>query len=79
VSCRSGAAGEPPRWATEAVRIAEYDPRWPELAVAYACEVEELFAGRLSGEVVHVGSTAVPGGDARFTPGRDSGAGTCPT
>jgi GrpB-like predicted nucleotidyltransferase (UPF0157 family) len=79
VSCRSGAAGEPPRWATEAVRIAEYDPRSPELAVAYACEVEELFAGRLSGEVVHVGSTAVPGGDARFTPGRDSGAGTCPT
>ncbi|MCD2195879.1 GrpB family protein [Actinomycetospora endophytica] len=39
----------------------DHDPMWAGLATRFAGEVDELFAGWLTSDVVHVGSTSVPG------------------
>jgi GrpB-like predicted nucleotidyltransferase (UPF0157 family) len=51
---------ETPAWAVEEVRIHDYDPGWPARAEVSAGELRRLLADRLTGPVVHVGSTAVP-------------------
>lgn len=50
-----------PAWATEPILLVDHDPAWAQRARAFVAEVEALFAGRLISEVLHVGSTAVPG------------------
>ncbi|MDL5158465.1 GrpB family protein [Actinomycetospora termitidis] len=50
-----------PAWAVEPVHLVEHDPTWAAKAARYAGEVRALFTDRLLGEVLHVGSTAVPG------------------
>lgn len=50
-----------PVWATEPVRVVDPDPAWPGLAAGFAGEIEKLFAGWLISDVLHVGSTSVPG------------------
>jgi GrpB-like predicted nucleotidyltransferase (UPF0157 family) len=54
-----------PEWAHEHVHVVPADPRWPELAEAEAKRVREALAPWLSGGVHHVGSTSVPGLDAK--------------
>lgn len=56
-----GAGGGFPAWAFEPVRLAEHDPAWQRQAQDFAGEVRELFGQHLSSDVVHVGSTAIPG------------------
>lgn len=50
-----------PAWANEPVYLAESDPDWPVLAERYVNELHSLLGDRLAGQIVHVGSTAVPG------------------
>lgn len=50
-----------PAWATEPVHVADHDPAWAGVAAEFAGEVDELFDGWLTSEVLHVGLTAVPG------------------
>ena len=50
-----------PPWATEEVHVVEPDPRWAVQAARFATEIHDLFGDRLSGQVAHIGSTAVPG------------------
>lgn len=50
-----------PAWAVEPVRLAEHDPAWQERAQDFASEVRKLFGEHLSSDVLHVGSTAIPG------------------
>lgn len=50
-----------PEWATEEVHVVAADPAWPEYADHFAREVRSLLDQWLSGPVLHVGSTAVPG------------------
>ncbi len=52
-------------WATEAVHVVAADPDWVEAGAAAAVELGGLLAPWLVGEVEHVGSTAVPGLDAK--------------
>lgn len=54
-----------PVWATEAVHVVAADPAWAEAGAAAAVELSALVAPWLAGEVQHVGSTAVPGLDAK--------------
>jgi GrpB-like predicted nucleotidyltransferase (UPF0157 family) len=49
-----------PAWAVEPVRLVEHDPAWARRAEDFASEVRELFGRHLIGDVVHVGSTAIP-------------------
>ncbi|WP_328307840.1 GrpB family protein [Actinomycetospora sp. NBC_00405] len=53
--------GSFPEWAVEPVRLVEHDPAWARRAEGFAGEVRELFGRYLIGDVVHVGSTAIPG------------------
>lgn len=48
-------------WATEPVRVVDHVQGWAGLAARFAEEVEGLFAGCLTSEVLRVGSAAVPG------------------
>jgi GrpB-like predicted nucleotidyltransferase (UPF0157 family) len=48
-------------WATEPVHVVDHDPAWADRAACFVDEVGGLFAGWLASEVVHVGSTAIPG------------------
>ncbi len=58
----TGEAGDGfPAWAVEPVRLVEHDPAWQQRARDFASEVRELFGLHLSSDVVHVGSTAIPG------------------
>jgi len=52
-------------WAAEAVHVVAADPAWAEAGAAAAVELDVLLAPWLVGEVEHVGSTAVPGLDAK--------------
>jgi GrpB-like predicted nucleotidyltransferase (UPF0157 family) len=54
-----------PAWAHEHVHVVPADPRWPELAEAEAARVRQALAPWLTGGVHHVGSTSVPGLDAK--------------
>lgn len=54
-----------PAWATEEVRLVDPDPRWRDLAAAFAAELDDELAGAAVGVVEHVGSTAVPGVPAK--------------
>lgn len=51
----------PPVWALEPVRIAGPDPAWPERAAEFAAELHSLLGRWLRSDVLHVGSTAIPG------------------
>jgi GrpB-like predicted nucleotidyltransferase (UPF0157 family) len=53
--------GSWPRWATEPVELVDSHGAWADLADGFAGEVRSLFSGWLSSDVVHVGSTAIPG------------------
>ncbi len=55
----------PPAWATESVHVVPSNPRWPELAEAEAARVREALAPWLTAGVHHVGSTSVPGLEAK--------------
>lgn len=50
-----------PAWANELVHLAEPDPGWPVAAEQYIEELHGLLGDRLAAQIVHVGSTAVPG------------------
>lgn len=50
-----------PPWASEDVHVVEPDPRWAVQAEHFATEIHDLFGDWLSGQVAHIGSTAVPG------------------
>ena len=52
-------------WATEAVHVVAANPAWAEAGAAAAVELDVLLAPWLVGNVEHVGSTAVPGLDAK--------------
>jgi GrpB-like predicted nucleotidyltransferase (UPF0157 family) len=54
-----------PVWATESVHVVPSNPRWPELAEAEAARVREALSPWLTGGVHHVGSTSVPGLEAK--------------
>jgi GrpB-like predicted nucleotidyltransferase (UPF0157 family) len=43
------------------VKLAEYDPRWPQKFEMERLFLEEVIGEFLSGPIEHVGSTAVPG------------------
>jgi GrpB-like predicted nucleotidyltransferase (UPF0157 family) len=47
------------------VHVVDHDPAWADLAARSAGEVDELFAGWLRSDVIHVGSTSVPGLSAK--------------
>lgn len=50
-----------PAWATEAIEIVDYDPRWPAGGEQEKRELQTLLARMCEGEVEHIGSTSVPG------------------
>lgn len=50
-----------PAWAYAPVSLADPDPAWADLARVLAAELRTLLADALRSDVVHVGSTAVPG------------------
>jgi GrpB-like predicted nucleotidyltransferase (UPF0157 family) len=50
-----------PSWATEAVRLIDPQPAWASLAEHFIGEVQDLLGHVLSSDVLHVGSTAIPG------------------
>ncbi|HEY6424331.1 MAG TPA: GrpB family protein [Pseudonocardiaceae bacterium] len=50
-----------PIWATETVRLIESQPAWADLAEDFIGEVQDLLGHWLSSDVLHVGSTAIPG------------------
>lgn len=54
-----------PTWATEAVHVVDADPAWATAGAAAAAELDALLLPWLVGEVEHVGSTSVPGLDAK--------------
>jgi GrpB-like predicted nucleotidyltransferase (UPF0157 family) len=49
------------------IRLAPYDPAWPDRAAAEIAILERALAPWLAGAVEHVGSTAVPGLEAKPT------------
>lgn len=49
----------------EPIRIVPYDPSWPEGFAAEAAALEAAIGGFATGGIHHVGSTAVPGLDAK--------------
>jgi GrpB-like predicted nucleotidyltransferase (UPF0157 family) len=57
--------GSIPIWAHEAVEIVPADPRWPELAAEEIARLERLLEPRLVAGIHHVGSTSVPGLEAK--------------
>jgi GrpB-like predicted nucleotidyltransferase (UPF0157 family) len=59
------ARGGPCHHRRVAVHVAAYDPDWPRQFAAERSALEELLAPWLSGPVEHIGSTAVPGLDAK--------------
>ncbi len=61
VSAGEGRGGKFAAWATEPVRVVDHDPAWAGRATLFAEEVGDLFARWLISDVLHVGSTAVPG------------------
>lgn len=61
----SASAPDPPRWATEAVAIAPADPCWAGRGDRLRRHLDGLLAPWLAAPVEHVGSTAVPGLDAK--------------
>jgi len=58
-------AGPVPVWAHEAVEIVPANSRWPELAAAEISRLERALAPRLVAGIHHVGSTSVPGLEAK--------------
>ena len=62
---------ELPAWATEQVAVHPADPTWPargdELARLLTTLLGPWLAGEAAGAVVHIGSTSVPGLDAKPT------------
>jgi GrpB-like predicted nucleotidyltransferase (UPF0157 family) len=52
-------------WADEPVRLEAYDPRWPERFEDERGALEESIGPWVVGGIHHVGSTAVPGLDAK--------------
>jgi GrpB-like predicted nucleotidyltransferase (UPF0157 family) len=57
--------GLAPTWAHEAVEIAPADPQWPELAAGEIARLQGLLVPRLVAGIHHVGSTSVPGLEAK--------------
>jgi GrpB-like predicted nucleotidyltransferase (UPF0157 family) len=53
------------RGADEEIRVVQYDPEWPRRFEAQRVLLEQLLAPWLSAGVHHVGSTSVPGLDAK--------------
>ena len=49
----------------EPIRVVVYDPRWPELFAEEAALLDEAIGPWIVGGIHHVGSTAVPGLDAK--------------
>ncbi|MFM2437324.1 MAG: hypothetical protein RLZ55_130 [Actinomycetota bacterium] len=58
---------EPPpgRWRDEPVRLVEYDPAWPAAFEAEASAIRAAMGEQITGDVLHVGSTAIPGMTAK--------------
>lgn len=52
-------------WTDEPVRIVPYDPRWPERFERERAALEAVIGSWVVGGIHHVGSTAVPGLDAK--------------
>ena len=53
--------------ADQPIQLAAYDPSWPDRARAEARSLEDALRPWLAGRVEHVGSTAVPGLEAKPT------------
>ena len=53
--------------ADQPVRLVPYDPAWPQRAAAEAAALTPTLAPWLDGAIEHVGSTAVPGLEAKPT------------
>jgi len=62
-ACADAGAGGPPR--EEPIRIAQYDPAWPARFAEERTRLTEAIGAWASGGIHHVGSTAVPGLDAK--------------
>jgi GrpB-like predicted nucleotidyltransferase (UPF0157 family) len=52
-------------WADEPIRIEAYDPSWPAQFEKERKALLEAIGDQITGGVHHVGSTAVPGLDAK--------------
>ena len=50
-----------PIWATEPVAISQYDPAWSDAGDQQCRELQHLLAPWATGNIEHVGSTAIPG------------------
>ena len=48
-------------WRDEEIRLAAYDPGWPDAFVAEAARLDAAIGPWVTGGIHHVGSTAVPG------------------
>lgn len=60
-----GGVDDWPGWATEPVHVVAADPDWAAAGAVAAVELGGLLAPWIVGQVEHVGSTAVPGLDAK--------------
>lgn len=58
-------ADNPEGWVDEPVRIVAHDPRWPERFERERLALENAIGEWVVGGIHHVGSTAVPGLDAK--------------
>lgn len=59
------AAADSGRWRDERVRIVAHDPRWASRFADEAAAIEGAIGPWVTGGIHHVGSTAVPGLDAK--------------
>jgi GrpB-like predicted nucleotidyltransferase (UPF0157 family) len=64
-----------PAGADEPIRVVAYDPRWPQRFGEEAGALEEAIGSWITGGIHHIGSTSVPGLDAK--PVVDILAGVC--
>lgn len=55
----------PEEWLAEPVRVVPYDPSWPALFEREREAIEPVLGGAVTGGIHHVGSTSVPGLDAK--------------
>lgn len=59
------ASDDPTRWQNESVTLLPHDPEWSTRFVEEAAKVRRVLGPWITGGIHHVGSTAIPGLDAK--------------
>jgi GrpB-like predicted nucleotidyltransferase (UPF0157 family) len=59
------AADDPTQWQDEPVTLVPHDPAWAARFAAEAADIQRIIGPWITGGIHHVGSTAVPGLDAK--------------